>query len=176
MAAEKRRSPRPLTDEDSEAVRALHAQGHGRNEIARRIDRSPRIVSELAAEMGLSFDRTATAVATEARVIDARARRVALMERYNEHAHKQLDRLDREEHHITEVSIGKVVRYKSPDLPSADVRNLMQASIAASNQSAKLEALDSDNGASEAKSMIGRLAVGLNAAYSAMNEGAGDAP
>lgn len=172
----KRPSPRPITNEDSAAVRELHSQGHGRNEIARRINRSPRTVSELAAEMNLSFDRTMTAVATEARVIDARARRVALMERYNEHAHKQLDRLDREEHHITEVSIGKVVKYTALDLPSGDVRNLMQASIAAANAAAKLEALDSDNGAGAAKSMLGQLAAGLNAAYTAMNQGAGDAP
>lgn len=169
-------SGRPVTDETRADVRSLHAEGLGRNEIARRLTRSPRTISVLAEELGLNFDRTATAVATQARVIDARARRVALIERYNEHAHRALDRLDREEHNITEVSIGKVVKYKAAELPTGDVRNLMQASIAASNQVAKLEALDTNNGVDDAKSMLGQLAAGLTAAYDAMNEGAGDAP
>lgn len=167
---------KPVTDQTRADVRRLHAEGHGRNEIARRLERSPRTISVLAEELGLTFDRTATAVATQARVVDARARRIALIERYNAHAHKQLDRLDRAEHNITEVSLGKVVKYTAPELPTGDVRNLMQASITASNQAAKLEALDTNNGVDDAKSMLGQLAAGLTAAYDAMNEGAGDAP
>lgn len=167
----------PVTDEDRQRVRELHAQGLGRNAIARQLQRSPRTISELAAELDLSFDRTMTAVATQARVIDARARRAALVERYYEHAHKQLDRLDRDEHTIKEVSLGKVVTYRTPDLPAQDVRALVQASIAASTQAAKLEALDTNNGVDDAKSMLGQLAAGLTAAYNAMtSEGAGDAP
>lgn len=169
---------RPVTDEDREAVRRLAAEGKGRNQIARELQRSPRTISVIAAELDppVTFDRTATAVATQARVIDAKARRAALMERYYEQAHKHLDRLDRDEHDITEVSIGKVVRYRADDLPTQDVRNLIQASTVAANQALKLEALDTNNGVDDAKSMLGQLAAGLTAAYSAMNEGAGDAP
>ncbi|MFI8104716.1 helix-turn-helix domain-containing protein [Streptomyces sp. NPDC086023] len=167
----------PVTDADREQVRALHADGHGRNEIARRIGRGPRTVSVIAEQLGLSFDRTATEQATRARVADTKARRAALIERYYAQAEKILTRLERDEHNITEVSLGKVVRYKATDLPSADVRNLIQASSAASNQAAKLEALDTNNGVDDAKSMLGMLRDGLNAAYNAMSdEGAGDAP
>lgn len=152
---------RPITDEDRKRVRELHAQGLGRNAIAREMGRGRRSVSDLAAEMGLTFDRTATAVATEARKIDAAARRAALIERYYEQAHKQLDRLDRDEHTIKEVSLGKVVTYSTPDLPASDVRALLQASIAASTQAAKLEALDGDPGTEVARSMLAGLAEGI---------------
>ncbi|MFJ3173782.1 helix-turn-helix domain-containing protein [Streptomyces roseus] len=171
-----RKPLRPVTDEDRTQLRRLHAEGLGRNEIARRLERSPRTISVLAEEMQLSFDRTHTEAATRARVVDARERRIALIERYYAQAERILDRLERDEHNITEVSLGKVVRYKAADLPSGDVRNLVQASSAAANQAAKLEAIDTDNGVGDAKSMLGQLAAGLTAAYTAMNEGAGDAP
>lgn len=167
---------KPVTDDERAEVRRLHAEGNSRNAIARTLGRSPRTVSLIAEDLGLSFDRTATAVATQARVIDSKARRAILVQRYLDQAEKILDRLDRTEHQITEVSLGKVVRYKAADLPSADVRNLIQASSAASTQAAKLEALDTSNGVDDAKSMLGQLAAGLTAAYNAMNEGAGDAP
>ncbi|MFF8290437.1 helix-turn-helix domain-containing protein [Streptomyces sp. NPDC016309] len=168
-------APRPVTDEDRDEVRRLHGEGLGRNEIARRINRSPRTVSLIAEDLRLTFDRTMTAVATQARVIDSKARRAILVQRYLDQAEKILDRLDRTEHNMTEVSLGKVVRYKAADLPTQDVRNLIQASSAASSQAAKLEALDTGNGVDEAKSMLGQLAAGLTAAYNAMNEGDGDA-
>ncbi|MFF4369641.1 helix-turn-helix domain-containing protein [Streptomyces sp. NPDC001594] len=171
-------TPRPVTDEDREQVRALHAEGLGRNAIARQLGRSSRTVSVLAEELGLTFDRTATAEATRARVIDTRERRQSLIERYYAQADKILARLERDEHQITEVSLGKVIRYTATDLPTQDVRNLIQAAGAAASQAVKLEALNSDNGVSDAKSLLGQLAAGLTAAYGAMNgdEGAGDAP
>lgn len=177
MGDKKPAPPRRVTAEERERVRALHASGMTRNGIARELQRGPRTVSVICEKLGLTFDRTATAVATEARMIDTRARRAALIERYYAQAEKILSRLERDEHNITEVSIGKVVRYKAPDLPTQDVRNLVQASGAAAAQAAKLEALNTDTGIGEAKSMLGQLAAGLTAAYQAMNvEGDGDAP
>lgn len=169
-------TPRPVTDEDREQVRALHAQGLGRNAIARQLGRSSRTVSVLAEELGLTFDRSATAEATRARIIDTRERRQNLIERYYAQAEKILARLERPEQQITEVSIGKVVRYTAPDLPTQDVRNLIQAAGAATGQAVKLESLNTDTGVDTAKSMLGQLAAGLAAAYQAMDhEGDGDA-
>lgn len=72
-------APPPVGDGDREQVRALHAEGLSRNEIARRIGRSGRTVSRLAAELGLSFERSgATVAATEARKVDAAERRSRL--------------------------------------------------------------------------------------------------
>lgn len=171
-----RKGALPVTEQTKADVRRLHAQGLGRNAIARELSRSPRTISVICEEAELTFDRTATAVATQAAALDARARRAALIQRYYAQAEKILDRLERDEHNLVEVSLGKVVRYKAADLPSADVRNLIQSSSAAANQAAKLEALDNNGGVDDAKSMLGQLAAGLTAAYNAMNEGDGDAP
>ncbi|MBT2449469.1 helix-turn-helix domain-containing protein [Streptomyces sp. ISL-43] len=179
MATQKQAPHIPVTPDEHDELRRLHAEGHSRNEIARRMDRSGRTISHLAVELGLTFDRTKTAIATQARVIDGRTRRIALTERLYAQSEKILARLERDEHHIVEVSIGKVVRYTAADLPSADVRNLLNASALAMNQAVKLESIDSNGGIDDAKSMLGQLAAGLTAAYTAMNEvteGDGDAP
>ncbi|GGV42565.1 helix-turn-helix domain-containing protein [Streptomyces spectabilis] len=61
----------PVTDADREAVRRLHADGKGRNEIARELRRSGRTISALADELGISFDRAAEVrAATEVRQAD----------------------------------------------------------------------------------------------------------
>lgn len=73
-------SRRPVTDKDYAQVKALHAEGLTRNEIARQMRRSGKTVSRIAEMLGLDFDRTRTAVATEARKVDARAKRTALAE------------------------------------------------------------------------------------------------
>lgn len=172
-----RKGAPPVTDETRADVRRLHAEGLGRNEIARRLNRSPRTISVICEEAGLTFDRTATAVATKAASIDARARRTGIMERLYAQAEQLLHRLERGEHEVREVSFGKVLTYQVEELPAQDVRNLMVAVSTAVDRAAKLEALNSDSGVNDAKSMLGQLAAGLTAAYQAMDhEGAGDAP
>ncbi|MFJ6935701.1 helix-turn-helix domain-containing protein [Streptomyces sp. NPDC101132] len=172
-----RKGARPVTDQTKADVRRLHAEGLSRNAIARQLERSPRTVSVICEELGLSFDRTATAAATQAAAVDARARRTQIMERLYDQAEKILARLERQDHRVREVSFGKVVTYQVEELPAQDVRNLMVAVSTATTQAAKLEALNSDNGVADAKSMLGQLAAGLTAAYQAMDtEGAGDAP
>lgn len=72
---------RPITDGDRAAVRRLHSQGKGRNEIARAIKRPGSTVSKIAADMDppLTFERGSEVVAaTEARRIDLAARRLDL--------------------------------------------------------------------------------------------------
>ncbi len=62
----------------AQRVKELHADGHGRNEIARRLGVGGKIVSNLAREQGLTFDRKATVTATAARSADSRERRSRL--------------------------------------------------------------------------------------------------
>lgn len=70
---------RPVTQADHDEVKRLHAQGMARNEIAKVIGRSGRTVSRIAVEHGLSFERSgATAAATEAKKVDAAAKRAQL--------------------------------------------------------------------------------------------------
>lgn len=68
----------PITDHDRDQVRQLHAQGKNRNAIAREIGRAQSTVSKIARELGLTFDRSRTAKATEAKVADAKERRAEL--------------------------------------------------------------------------------------------------
>lgn len=70
----------PLTEKEHADICRLHAEGCGRNEIARRIGRSVRSVTLYAAKMGLSFDRTRTEEATRARKADLEERRTLLAE------------------------------------------------------------------------------------------------
>lgn len=164
-----------ITDQDRERVRSLHADGKGRNDIVRETGLSAGTVTNIARDLGLTFDRAAVATATHARKADLAARRTALIERYYEQAEAILDRLDRTEHTLKEVSLGKVVTYQAADLPPQDVKALIQASGAAVSQAVKLEQVDATDGADTARSLIGQLAEGLTAAYRAMNEGDGDA-
>lgn len=169
----------PVTDKDRERLRQLHAQGLGRNAIAREMKRSPRTISVLAEELGLTFDRTATAVATQARVIDAKARRAIIIERLYARVEATLDRLDKavEGGFKYTTSTGQGIDTVTLDhVPGQEEKAFAGAIGQYLSQATRLEALDTGNGIDDAKSMIGALAAGLNAAYDAMNEGAGDAP
>jgi len=81
----------PITDEERARVKELHAQGMSRNDIARVINRSGDTVSKIAREAGLSFDRSMTIAATNARQADMAAERVRLTERLLEAADQALD-------------------------------------------------------------------------------------
>lgn len=72
-------TPRPVTQADYDRVKELHGKGLTRNAIGKAMGRSGRTVSRIAAELGLSFERgEQIRAATEARKIDAAARRARL--------------------------------------------------------------------------------------------------
>ncbi|MFF8717771.1 helix-turn-helix domain-containing protein [Streptomyces sp. NPDC015184] len=86
---------RPLTETGRRAVRRHHAAGMSRNDIARKIGRSPSTVSKLAAGVGPGFDRAAevpTATAVRKAGPDAR---------HTEVAHRLHDVAEREIGHMT---------------------------------------------------------------------------
>lgn len=69
---------KPVTDEERQRVRELHAEGKGRNEIAELLGRGGRTISTIAKDLGLSFSRAAEVrQATEIRQADLAARRAA---------------------------------------------------------------------------------------------------
>nr|WP_237532071.1 helix-turn-helix domain-containing protein [Streptomyces sp. SID8352] len=154
----------------------------GRNEIAREIGRSLRTVSVYAAEMGLGFDRSKTAAATEAKMQDAKARRAAIIQGLYDVAEDELAYLKNTDgYQLVEVSLGKPVKYTVDRLPAQDRKALVSSVSTATSAAARLEALDTNNGIDDGVSMLGKLASGLSAAYTAMteegsSEGAGDAP
>ncbi|MFF9844626.1 helix-turn-helix domain-containing protein [Streptomyces sp. NPDC013740] len=151
-----------VTEADEAKVRELHAQGLGRNQIAQEIGRGPRTVSRIAERLGLQFDRTATAVATEARKADAAARRVAIAEGLYAVAQDELDYLRRPgPYSLVEVSAGKAVRYEVERLPAQDRRALMNNASTGVTTAAKLEALEADPAAEQGRSMLLSLADGI---------------
>lgn len=144
-------------------LRALHRNGHSRNEIAKRLGISPGSVTTHSRRLGLSFDRNATAAAVEARTVDLKARRKAILTRLYDRVEKNLDRLEAPTYDYTLIVPGSaedgatVTTQRDDAPPSADERAHM-ATITGYLQSAvKLEQVDADGGESEAKSMLSAL-------------------
>ncbi|MFD3717262.1 helix-turn-helix domain-containing protein [Streptomyces sp. NPDC058674] len=129
----------PVTPDEIEEIRRLHAEGHSRNEIARRIGRGGRVVSVHCARMGLTFDRAGTEAATAARIADLAEKRSIL-------ADALVDDALRLSAQVWEPTVvynigGKDNTYTSepvPEPPPADKRALMAAATAAAAQSLRL--------------------------------------
>jgi hypothetical protein len=165
----------PVTDAERDRVRQLHAAGRGRNEIALELDRSAGIVSKIAKQLGLSFDRAVTRAATAAKVADAKAKRARLMHDLLADA----EQLRRQLFAPCKVHAfgGKDNTYNEAALerpPFRDQRDIVQAVSVAVNASLRLDLHDGDAGADEARSMIGALAAGLQVAYEQMQSAPDD--
>ena len=178
-----RRDYRPVTQDDYDQVRDLHAQGLGRNEIARTIGRAQRTVSVIAQELGLVFDCTWTEEATRHRMAQLAARRVDLAEDLQADAERLTQQLW-EPATIYNFG-GKDNDYNSEqvDEPPADAKkNLMATAGMAIDRSLKLCPPTTDSGADDARSMLGKLFTGLAAvvregeAEQATEEAEGESP
>ncbi|MFD4264033.1 hypothetical protein ACFWR9_42125 [Streptomyces sp. NPDC058534] len=169
-------SHRPVTEEDYNRVRELHALGMGRNAIAREIDRAQRTVSVIAAELGLVFDTSMTEDATRARVAQLAALRADTA------VDLHLDALRLTQQMWEPATVfnfgGKDNTFAHREVaepPAADKKALMTAAGVALEKSLKLVPPADDAGAEDAKSMLGKLMVGLRAAYEeAAGEEAGE--
>lgn len=159
---------RPITDEDRAAVRRLHAQGKSRNDIARAIGRSPSTVSKIAKQFDppLTFDRGhEVEAATIARKADLAARRAEMAERLHDAAERELGKLTAPTLYFEWG--GKDHRYaeKWQDEPTpADRRAIMGVISTALDRSLRLVP-PKDDGAAEARSVIGDLIAGLTRDY-----------
>lgn len=78
----------PVTDAERRRVAELHADGLSCAAIARDLGRARSTVSKVCAAAGLLFDRAQTATATEARQVDAKARRTELANLAIDDAHE----------------------------------------------------------------------------------------
>ncbi|MFE6486605.1 helix-turn-helix domain-containing protein [Streptomyces sp. NPDC057757] len=157
---------RPVTPEDRDEIILLHAQGKGRNEIARLVDRAQRTVSVICAEEGLVFDASMTEEATRHRV----AQLAALRADTAVDLHLDALRLTQQMWEPAKIFSfgGKDNTYNDKDVaepPSGDKKNLMAAAGIALEKSLKLVPPADDSGVEDAQSVIGALMVGLKAAY-----------
>ncbi|MFF7851912.1 helix-turn-helix domain-containing protein [Streptomyces sp. NPDC007910] len=140
-----KKNDRPVTADDDEAVRQLHAEGLGRNEIARRLNRGPRTVSIIAARLGLTFDVTMTEEATRHRVAQLAEKRAILADALMDDALRLSEQLW--EGATIHSFGGKDHTHNSHDVDeplAVDKKNLMAAATAAAAQSLRLVPPESD--------------------------------
>lgn len=164
--------PQGLMAEDRwDEFRELHAEGLGRNAIARQMGINTSVVSRTAAHLGLDFDRSRIAAATAARVADVAERRSLLAEDLVSDAERLRAQLWQP--HLYWDWGGKDHDYdeKLADEPTpADKRALMGAAGMAIDRSLKLLPAEAGGGADEAKSMLGKLAEGIAAIVNQSDE------
>ncbi len=161
--------PKPITDEDRNRVAQLHAQGLSRNEIARQIGRSGRTVSRIAADLGLTFERgEQVRAATQAKVLDAKARRAQL-------ALDLLADAERMRRALWEACTvynfgGKDNTFEQALIAEPSFRDKREITAAVSTAMAaslKLDEYDRQTGSDEERSMLVDLAEKLGAAWRA---------
>ena len=155
------RTQRPVTDEDRQAVRRLHAEGKSLRAIAKELDRSPVTIGSIAKAAGLAFDTRPTAAAVQAKVQDNRARRAALVSSLYDIAEDDVRYLKQPgAYGLTEVSAGQAVDFMVDRLPAADRRALIGAISTAAKTALDLERIDSDEQGLPAVDMWLRTVLG----------------
>ncbi len=164
--------PRAVTEADRAYIAKLHADGLGRNEIAAKAGFSAGTITAVCKRLGLNFDRTATATATAARQIDAKARRGAIADRLYARVEAQLARLE-EQWYAFPVILDRgegggtyTDEHEVRHPPAQDERAHAGAISTYLASAAKLEALDADRGETEAKSMLIELGKALGVTQS----------
>lgn len=147
---------------DPVEARRLFDAGKGRNEIAKALGVGFATITRWANREGLSFDRTATEKAVKARVIDAKARRISIVERLYTRTEAVLTRLEADE--FTTLVRGAQGRESQRTLAFVPPTHERELSSSMSNylaSAAKLEAIDSGQDADDAKSMLAKLGRAL---------------
>lgn len=154
-------SSNPVTDAERERVRELHAQGKGRNEIAKILGRGGRTISAIAAKLDppISFDRAAEVrVATEVRTADLAERRAATAQRLQDVAERELEKVNAP--HTYFDWGGKdhdFDTYDAPEPTPADKRALMGVVATALDRSLKLSPPKEEGGADQVGSLLTNL-------------------
>ncbi|MBL3664522.1 hypothetical protein JL475_00480 [Streptomyces sp. M2CJ-2] len=144
--------------------RDLHAEGLGRNMIARRMGITASVVSRTADHLGLTFDRSKIQAAADARKADVEERRSLLASQLLDIAEDSLARIYRP---TTVYSFGGAKNeyndHVFDEAPVAERVKLMTAAAIAVDKSLKLIPPGESSGADDAKSMLGKLAEGIAA-------------
>lgn len=161
----------PLTERELARIRQLHGEGKTRNDIARELKRSASTITKACGKLGLSFDRSATKAATEAKVADAKARRAEIM-------NGLLDDVQRLREQLFAPAVifsfgGKDNSYNSKKVdepPARDKRDLMGSISLALNASMRLDEHDRGSEADEAKSVVDNLFEALGVAWQQYHE------
>jgi hypothetical protein len=135
-----------MTQAERDRVAELHAAGKSRAAIARELKRSPSTVGRVAEALGLSWDRTATAAATEARQVDLAARRAQLAATLLDDAFRLREKLYAPVIVYDFTKEGDFVTGELPSPPMADLRNIMTTVAIAIDKHLALIKADAEQG------------------------------
>lgn len=158
-------APRGWTTEDDRKMRELHAAGASMHAIATELNRSKNTISLKSKAAGLVWDRAKTAAATQAVVVDNKARRARIVARmYGRMEHIQ-DRLEAATFKTTLKAMGGADEQMSLDfVPTSDERNLADTLSRYTASATKLEQIDAGDGSDTVRSLLGSLARTLGLA------------
>ncbi|WP_216588581.1 helix-turn-helix domain-containing protein [Streptomyces brasiliscabiei] len=154
-------SANPVTDAERQRVRELHADGKGRNEIAKILGRSGRTISEIAANLDppITFNRAAEVrQATEIRQADLAARRAAFAIKLQDIAEAEAAKINQP--HTYWDWGGKehdFDTHTAPEPTPGDKRAYMSLVATAVDRSLRLSPPKEEGGAEE----VGALLTGL---------------
>ncbi|MEV1079884.1 helix-turn-helix domain-containing protein [Streptomyces sp. NPDC050211] len=158
---------KPVTDEERERVRELHAEGKGRNEIAEILGRGGRTISTIAKELGLSFSRAAEVrQATEIRQADLAARRAAFAVKLHDIAEREAAKIN-QPHKYWDWG-GKehdFDTYTADEPTPGDKRAYMSLVATALDRSLKLSPPKEEGGADQVGSLLTNLFDQLRARH-----------
>lgn len=157
-------SPGRWTPDQEAELRHLHGQGLTLTAIAKQMGRDKGSVSRKAKTLGLPWDRSHTAAATQAKVADTKARRAQLKLDLLEDAARLRKQLWEE---ITYVDHGgkffERVDWTLPEPTPTDKLKLVQAVSQAIGSYDRLEKLDGDGGVADAVGMLDKIADAIRA-------------
>jgi hypothetical protein len=153
-----------ISEDQKTQVLALHAEGIARNEIARRVGISAGSVTNICRAEGLTFDRSETKQATEARQVDLAAGRIRLAEKMLAASEAMLDVIDGP-YEVYNFG-GKDNTFESRVLDSAPVevrRNIITTAGITFDKLTRIVE-KSDTGLEQAVGVLDTLAEGFRAA------------
>jgi hypothetical protein len=159
-------APVPWTDDEDQVLRDFAAAGRSISKMsAALVGRHPSSVKRRLDKLGIHLDRTQTAAATQAKVIDAKARRAALEVALLEDAEEMRRRM------FAKTTVynfgGKDNTYNEREVnepPHADKLKLMQAAGIAIDRSLKISEHDASTGHEAAASAAGDILAAIKAA------------
>lgn len=155
-------APRVWTVEEEQAIRDGNAAGASLHSIAKDLGASTAATSRKAKAMGLTWDRTKTAGATHARVLDAKARRAELQLRALDRVEALYARLEAEEFTtLARGSQGRQVTKTFKFVPPADERDLAVTIRTHLDASLRLDAHDTAGGATAVIGILQATAAAL---------------
>ena len=161
--------PPPISDEERDNILLLHSQGVPRNEIARRVKRSPPSVSRVVHDAGLVFSDTRAAEASQIKAQRLKERREKLAEKLLGDA-EQLREVLNSPHSYYVQGKYELLPVTLPRPPMRDIRDGMSAMATMLDQHNKLMASgNAERGMDEKRSVMGRLQQSIRALYVAEN-------